>query len=411
MNSDATLIKLNMISFQIIKYSGVHLFALPLLNDSYSYYYYYLLFCLYDFFPLFSTLVNFIFKYLSYKIQYTIVSCSFLIISLLFSVFFPFLKRSPWLHYSKVLFVIVFVLFSDISFRHGLKVLPSQKGSLFGINYATGFISYCFFCLLDYEFFLRLNVNSYVLFLAIYGIELIFGIGSIILIWIKKEEPEEEKPQRQFKQKDYLSIIKNCVIFFICVIITLKNTNLFIQVQQFLRFRSRDYHYEIYNDLLMLLTILFQGIILLSIRNKINYKNFQIILFSIGIIVEAYDWYTGILREAFGIAFVIEMSFATCGSIIAFEGLTNQLGINNYFYVQWTLLLIPVVVLLISRYSFNFIKLICNILNGSEIITILIYCAMIGLAFVLSQEETEETNQQNLEDNIQSISLVIKDEN
>ena len=370
MNSDATLIKLNMISFQIIKYSGVQLFALPLLNESYSYYYlYYLLFCLYDFFPLFSTLVNFILKYLSYKIQYTIVSCSFLIISLLFSVFLPFLERSPWLQYSKVLFVIVFLLFSDISFRHALKVLPSQKESLFGINYASGFISYCFFCLLDYEFFLRLVIlKGYIAFLAIYGIELIVGIGSIILIWIKKEEPEEEKPQRQFKQKDYLSIIKNCVIFFICVIITLKNTNLFIQVQQLLR--SRSY---LYNNLLMLLTILFQGIILLSIRNKINYKNFQIILFSIGIIVEAYDWYTGILREAFGIAFVIEMSFATCGSIIAFEGLTNQLGIDNYFYVQWTLLLIPVVVLLISRYSFNLIKLICNILNGSEIITILIY--------------------------------------
>ena len=231
MNSNATLIKLNMISFQIIKYSGVQLFALPLLNVSYSYYLYYLLFCLYDFFPLFSTLVNFIFKYLSYKIQYTIVSCSFLIVSLLFSVFLPFLERSPWLHYSKVLFVIVFLLFSDISFRHARKVLPSQQESLFGINSASGFISYCFFCLLDYEFFLRLVIGKgYIAFLAIYGIELIVGIGSIILIWIKKEEPEEEKPQRQFKQKDYLSIIKNCVIFFICVIISLKNTNLIINI-------------------------------------------------------------------------------------------------------------------------------------------------------------------------------------
>ena len=334
-----TSLTLNVVLFQIIKAGSLfhYLFNFysPIQFSSYQFWLLSTFFILYDFFPFFSILVNFLFSFCRYKIIYVIFSiiiglASFLYTQLLFNALNDLIRV---MGISIVLISLGF--FSHFPLKNAIKQLPEYKNILFCINHLTFFSIYIILFFIssdissliahdsiDLHFFKR--IYSFVIF----GIIMVAVIVSNVFICLSSDDEVPEKfgmSTIKFKlnQEEWLYLLKFSVIYYIGSI----NGFRFTKRYSFRQYYSKEIF--VFNAITC--------IVMAAFNNRINVKKVQVITFRVGIGLEIINSLINTYNGMFYIGFLGESVIMTISSILVFISLSRKLGVETYNKITFLL--------------------------------------------------------------------------
>ena len=388
-----TSLTLNVVLFQIIKAGSLFLYLFNLYSPfKFSSYQFWLLstfFILYDFFPFFSIVGNFLFSFCRYKIIYAIFSiiiglASFFYTQLLFDVF------DDLIHVMGISIVLICLgFFSHFPLKNAIKQLPEYKIILFCINHLTFFSTYVIVFIISYDIYSSIgydnidsqyfkNINSFVVF----GIIMVAVIVSNIFICLSSDDEVPEKfgmstIKFNLNNEEWLYLLKFSVIYYISSINGFRIT----KRSSFRKYSSKEFF--VFNAITC--------IVMAAFNNKINVKIVQVITFSVGIVLEIINSIINIENGMFYIGFLGESVIMTISSILVFISLSRKLGVETYNKITFLIPVIAMIIFILAMLPFigN-----CLVYAYTPIGMIVFYGIAIGLAFVL---DNEDKNIENIE--------------